>query len=219
VGPLAVGCDPPGPTLLTALAGGRLAWFPEMGVGYFPVSGAEHVYDEAYFDKYAAYEGTEMDRQLNAARVALVARHYAGELVDVGIGSGSFVTARPHTFGYDINSAGIRWLKHRSLWWSPYVRACEAVSLWDVLEHMPDFPTLLGHVGRFAFVALPVFEGPEHVLGSKHFRRDEHCWYFTVAGFLRVMHGLGWHCIEKNADESEIGRDCIASFAFRRRTG
>jgi hypothetical protein len=202
--------------LLTAIAAGRLAWFPEQGVGYFPVSDTHHVYDTAYFERYAGYVGTEMDRQLNAARIALVARHHAGHLVDVGIGAGSFVSARAGTSGYDINVAGVRWLQGRDLWWNPYTRPCEAVSLWDVLEHMPDFAALLSHVGRFVFVSLPIFTGCDHVLTSKHFRRDEHCWYFTRAGFATVMRGLGWRLVEENSDETALGRDGIVSYAFRR---
>jgi hypothetical protein len=31
------------------------------------------------------------------------------------------------------------------------------------------------------------------------------------------MAGLGWRCLETNDDETRIGREGIASFAFRRR--
>ena len=33
----------------------------------------------------------------------------------------------------------------------------------------------------------------------------------------RLMSTLGWRCEEVNEDETRIGRDSIASFAFRRR--
>jgi hypothetical protein len=200
------------------IAAQRLMWFPEAGVGYFPVSPAVNVYDEAYFNKYVEYARTEMGQRLTVARMALVNRHYQGHLVDVGIGCGSFIDARENTSGYDINIRAVEWLNRRDIWWNPYVRACQAVSMWDVLEHIADFPALLERVREFVFVSLPVFSGPDDVLRSRHYRTDEHCWYFTVEGLMHVMAGLGWQCLETNDEETRLGRDGIASFAFRRRS-
>jgi hypothetical protein len=199
------------------LSAARLTWFPEAGCGYYPVPPAVNTYDGAYFDKYAEYARTEMGGRLNAARMALVNRHHDGHLVDIGVGCGSFVEARANTHGYDINVKAIEWLNYRDLWWNPYVRPCQAVSMWDVLEHIHDFPALLDQVREYVFVSLPVFSGPEDVLKSRHYRKDEHVWYFTPLGFIRLMSGLGWRCIEMNDEETRIGRDSIGSFAFRRR--
>lgn len=199
------------------IAAQRLIWFPEACCGYFPVSAAVNVYDEAYFAKYVEYGQTELGQRLTIARMALVNRHYQGHVVDIGIGSGSFVDARENTSGYDINIRGVEWLNRRDLWWNPYTRRCRAVSMWDVLEHIADFPALLERVDEFAFVALPIFMGPEHVLRSRHYRTDEHCWYFEAEGLIQVMAGLGWQCLEVNEDETRLGRDGIGSFAFRRR--
>jgi hypothetical protein len=157
-----------------------------------------------------------MGQRLNIARMALVNRHYQGHLVDIGIGSGSFIDARENTSGYDVNIRGVEWLNRRDLWWNPYTRPCRAISMWDVLEHIADFPALLERVDEFVFVSLPIFDGPEHVLRSRHFRVDEHVWYFARDGFLRVMAGLGWKCLEENDEETRLGRDGITSFAFRR---
>jgi Methyltransferase domain len=205
------------PPLLSALAAERLMWFPEAGCGYFPVAPSSDVYDAAYFSKYEAYAETPMGKALNVARLSLVARHYAGHLVDVGIGAGSFVAARgANTDGYDINPVAVEWLNRRDKWWNPRTRPCDAVSMWDALEHIPDFAALLDHVRAFVFVSVPIFEGPDHVLASKHYRRDEHCWYFTTPGFVDMMWCLGWQCVEVNEEEIKLGRDSIASFAFRR---
>ena len=43
---------------------------------------------------------TDLGRELTAARVRLVSRHYDGPLLDVGIGAGQFVEARPNTCGF-----------------------------------------------------------------------------------------------------------------------
>jgi hypothetical protein len=199
------------------IAAQRLVWFPEVGVGYFPVAPAVNIYDDAYFNKYVEYGQTEMGQRLNVARMSLVNRHYQGHLVDVGIGSGSFIDRRPNTHGYDVNTRAVEWLNRRDLWWNPYTRRCRAASLWDVLEHIPDFPALLERVDEFVFASLPIFEGPDDVLKSRHYRKDEHVWYFTIAGLIHVMSGFGWQCLEVNHDESRLGRDGIGSFAFRRR--
>ena len=98
----------------------------------------------------------------------------------------------------------------------PYQMTVDAVSLWDVLEHISDFDRLLAHVAQRVFVCMPVYRGPTEVLASRHFRPDEHCWYFTTLGFLRVMSSLGWEPLETNEAETWLGRDGIASFAFKR---
>ena len=203
--------------LLSRLAVQSLTWFPEHEIGWFPATSGPQVYGQAYFDKYLAYAKTEMGCRLNVARVALVGRHWQGDLVDVGIGCGQFIEARPRTFGYDINMRAVEWLNRRDLWWNPYQRPCAAASLWDVLEHIADFPAVLAQVRERVFISLPIFRGPDHVLLSKHFRKDEHFWYFTMRGFVRAMSGLGWIVLETNHAETHLGREDIVSFAFARR--
>lgn len=169
-----------------------------------------------YFAKYLGYRGTILGQRLTQARVDLVNRYWDGPLVDVGIGCGAFVEARPETRGYDVNPVGVQWLLERGLFCNPYTEFVQAVSLWDVLEHIPDFDRLLARVECRVFVSMPVFSGPCEVLASRHFRPDEHCWYFTSFGFLAVMRGLGWELLEHNEEETRLGREGIASFAFQR---
>jgi hypothetical protein len=202
---------------------GRLTWWDEHGFGYYPVDPADAPYDAAYFGKYVAMAATEMGQALNITRARMVERWWQGDLVDVGIGSGAFIEhrapehpARPLTFGYDVNPAAVEWLRRKRLWWNPRVDPCPAVSMWDVLEHMPDFPKLLVNVRAYAFVSIPVFGNPEYARNSRHFRPTEHFFYFTAHGFTRAMADLGWKCVEMNWNESVLGRDSIGSFAFRR---
>jgi hypothetical protein len=204
------------PRSLTKALSTELCWFPEQGFGYFPATGGTQIYDEAYFEKYRGYAQTEMGARLNVARIALVARHYTGHLIDIGIGSGAFVNARPFTWGYDVNPAGIAWLKAQEKLWNPYRQPCLAMSFWDSLEHIPDFPKLLEQVEDSVFIALPIFAAPGDVLLSKHYRKDEHYWYFTRWGLIKFMAGLGWQLLEVSDVETILGREGIASFAFRR---
>jgi hypothetical protein len=194
-------------------------WLDQFGgFGYYPVDQSEAPYDEAYFEKYARMADTEIGLALNTTRNRMVNRYWSGPIVDVGIGCGSFIESRlgGTTLGYDINPAAVAWLHKHDLYWNPRIDPCPAVTMWDVLEHMVDFPALLANVGEWAFVAVPVFQDVDHVLRSRHFRPDEHCWYFTVAGMITVMQDLGFRCAEVNWNETVLGRDSIASFAFQR---
>jgi hypothetical protein len=120
------------------------------------------------------------------------------------------------TFGYDVNPAGIEWLQRRRLFADPYAAPFEAASMWDVLEHMPDYPTLLANVREWLFLSLPIFSGPEHVLRSKHFKPEEHCWYWTSQGLVIALEQCGFDLVSESAVETELGREDIGSFAFKR---
>lgn len=194
--------------------GDSLVWLPEHGIGWFPVS--EQPYDDAYFEKYRRYAGTELGRALTQARTAFVERHYSGPLVDVGIGCGQFVESRPETTGFDINPAGIAWLSERDLFVDPRYAHVPAATFWDSLEHIRDPRQILDNVESWVFVSLPIFDGPDHVLRSRHYRRDEHCWYFTRDGFVTWMAGQGFRLVSEERFETRLGRDAIASFAFER---
>lgn len=156
------------------------------------------------------------------ARVDFVAQHYQGSLIDVGIGSGAFLDLRRRsrpmrpTFGYDVNPAGIEWLQHRRLFADPYAAPFEAASMWDVLEHVPDYPTLLANVQQWLFLSLPIFADAGHVLRSKHFKPGEHCWYFTRGGLVFAMQACGFTLVSESTVETELGREDIGTFAFKR---
>lgn len=154
------------------------------------------------------------------ARVDFVARHWNGVLVDVGIGSGAFIEARDakghQTIGFDVCPQAIEWLLARNKIADPYRFEHNALCFWDVLEHIPNFPTLLANVTQWVFVSIPIFTDCDHVLRSKHLRCDEHVWYFTSRGLNSVMRWLGFECVEYNDMESQIGREDIGTFAFRR---
>lgn len=194
---------------------------PELGVGFYPVECGTEPYDQEYFDRFAHQADSDIGRALMRARCDLVERHFDGiEMIDVGIGSGAFIeafNARGHAaFGYDVNPAGIAWLEQRDLYADPHRMAFDAMSLWDVLEHIPDFDVLLANVRKWVFISLPIFDGPEHVLRSKHYRPAEHCWHFTQEGLTAVMALCGFELVEANTVETQLGREDIGSFVFRR---
>jgi len=199
----------------------RLTWWPEIGVGWYPVTSGIEPYNHAYFERFAQQADTDIGRALMRARCDFVERHFDGALIDVGIGSGAFIEARiarrKMTYGYDVNPAGIQWLEQRQLFVDPYLVPFDAMTLWDVIEHIADFRPLLKNVRRWLFISTPIFRGPKHAMKSKHFRTDEHYWYFTRPGLIHVMGMIGFDLVEASKFETSIGREDIGSFAFRRR--
>ena len=191
-----------------------LIWLPTPGFGFLPLTGVP--YDAAYFEHYAGLADTIIGLRLNAARRAMVARHWDADVTDIGIGCGQFVASRARTTGFDINPVGVTWLEARGKFHDPYAVAVDAVTFWDSLEHIPDPAPLLANVRHWVFVSLPIFRDLPHVLRSKHYKPGEHYWYFTDAGFVSFMAAHGWRLVERNLEETEIGREDIASYAFKR---
>lgn len=196
---------------------GGMEWHEELGYGVYPVK--ETPYDRAYFEKYVAYSRTPMGVALSDARVELVRRHAEEDLViDIGIGCGDFIEKRGAkiTAGYDVNPEGVRWLLDRGLWADPYFKDPLNISCFDSLEHMSRPEHLVGRVRRFVFLSIPIFSGADHVLRSKHFRKDEHYFYFTRDGLVRWMAAHGFSLREESRMEEELGREDIGTFVFKR---
>lgn len=194
-----------------------LIWLPHRGMGYLPVT--ESPYDGSYWAKYEAYARTDMGRAITQARLRLTdqyARH--GSLVDIGIGCGSYVEARGGaTYGYDINPVAVEWLRARQRWLDPYEQTVLSATFWDAIEHIPDVARILVNVQRWVFVTVPIVPGNDPPSESwRHYRKDEHCWYWTRDGFISWMGGHGFACVEHNTMESLLGREDSHTFVFER---
>lgn len=179
------------------------------------------MYGDAYFANYQRLADTDIGRRLTAARVAMLHRHWDADpahVVDIGIGAGTFVEAAG-CMGYDINPAGIAWLKERGAFRDPYAREVDGACCWDSLEHMPDPAAFLARIRWRLLVSLPIFRDAEHALRSKHYKPGEHLWYWTERGLLWFMAMHGWDLVESNDNETWIGREDIRSYAFARVRG
>lgn len=193
---------------------GMLRW--NCDHGFFPVT-QNGVYDESYFQKYVGYANTEMGKAILKGRlefVSAVIPPYV-TLIDVGIGCGQFVEARRNTRGYDVNPSGVAWLQHRKLFHDISYEA-PAMSFWDSMEHIEDPMKVLDKCVSVAFASVPIFRDKAHALQSRHFRPDEHFWYWTEKGFIRHMGEAGFRLLERSDFETQLGREDILSFAFRR---
>ncbi len=194
------------------------------GVAYQADMAADRVpYDGNYLAKVDAYEGTAIAQAVNAGRCALLARH-VGEVaavLDIGAGSGAFVRcARSWGFdasGFDVIPAAAERLRRAGLYADVDGRF-DAVTMWDVIEHIEDPEQVLRapRVGARLFVSLPVFDDLARVRESRHYRPGEHLYYWQPAAFVRWMALRGFRLLEQSDHEIAAGRDRIAAFAFVR---
>lgn len=188
-------------------------WLPEKGFGWYPVQDCP--YDENYWNRYRSMDRTAVGAALTKLRCDLVDSLGSTDVVDVGVGGGRFVE-ESSARGYDVNPAAIEWLKNSGRWCDVYAESFETATFWDSLEHIHDPRPLLANVENYVVVSLPIFKDCTDVLRSKHFRKDEHCWYFTAGGFENFMGEQGFILLERNDMEQSVGREQIETFVFQR---
>lgn len=202
--------------MFSSISGKNLIWFPEKGVGYFPVEAFP--YDENYFKKYEGYAETELGRRLTRARVDFVLRQWDGAVVDVGVGCGQFLNTHGRAKGFDVNPHAVKWLKDKDLWHDVYGgENSDALTFWDSLEHIEDMVKVVACARKFIFVSIPIFYSCNHILASKHYRKDEHFWYFTRGGLISWFAEQGFELVGEDDFEQKFGREDIGTFAFRRK--
>jgi len=184
-----------------------LLWSDQLGMGYHPRPPMD--YTGSYFAKYQDMDATEMGELLTAARVDLVRKYFDGDVVDIGIGGGRFVTDSGSR-GYDVNPEAVAWLGDRYL--DPYESGADAVTCWDSLEHIHEPEKFLDTVKKWLFVSMPTYQNQTDCLASKHFKPGEHIWYWTVRGFINWCSRNGFAVYEVNTMETDIGREGITTF-------
>lgn len=193
-----------------------------MGVAYYPVPDYMK-YDKEYFDKYVGYANTPIGDNITNFRCKFVMRHVNDviNLCDIGIGCGDFLTMItpkiPMSRGYDINPFGIEWLRQKRNYADPYLSKFDVMTFWDSLEHIPDFDLMIANCRKWLFISMPIYLNlHDDLLQSKHFRKDEHFWYFTHLGLTELMYTHGFMFVASSNKERELGREAITTFAFRR---
>lgn len=192
----------------------RLLWLPELEIGWFPVTACP--YDKAYWENYIDRDASLTGAALTAMRSAFVNAHWRGNVIDIGVGGGRFVREHVSALGYDVNPYAVDWLKRTEYWFDPYNHSVPAITCWDSLEHIHNPGPLLANVKQWAFLSIPIYADCTDILRSKHFKKDEHCWYFTQCGLDNFMRLHGFVRIEHNVMEQAAGREQIESFAYQR---
>jgi hypothetical protein len=192
-----------------------LIWCPERQMGFHPREPISYQHD--YWEKYIGYDNSPMGEALTAARKELVDFYHSGDIVDIGIGGGKFVhTMGARGFGFDVNQDAINWLVANNRFCDPYAGDVDAISCWDSLEHIPYPEALINQVRKYVFVSLPIFNNPNTITESKHYRPGEHIWYWSDWGLINWFSRLGFSLVEKNNMETELGREAISTYVFRR---
>ena len=202
------------------LMSGGLVWFPEKGLGYYPVKKTH--YDDQYFNEYVRMEHTDMGGKLNKFRSSLVNKYTKGLVLDVGIGCGTFMKRRGNCIGFDVCPKAIYQLKRTEQFFNPYNGAgawkdIKGITFFDSLEHM-EWPELIfsNITDQFVFISIPIFRDAEHVVNSKHFKKEEHYLYFTDQGFINYMKSYGFESLEILDEEIRCGREDIYTYVFQR---
>jgi hypothetical protein len=190
-----------------------------LGIGFLnPPENSHQVYDEGYWERYRGMIDTRIGKDLTAARIA-IAKHFdikPLELVDIGVGNADFCD-KFGCYGFDINPEAVKYLKSTRKYYDVYgdIYKWKAMSMWDVLEHIVDASDVLSKTNML-IMSTPIYRDMEHCLTSKHFRKDEHFWYFTVSGMIHYMSHFGFECKYYSTIESKLGREDIGSFVFKR---
>ena len=190
-----------------------LLWSDELGRGFHPRPPMD--YSGPYFEKYQQLDASPMGEALTKARVDLVQRYTSVAPVDIGIGGGRFVL-ESDGMGYDVNAQAVAWLRDQGRYFDIYAHHAEAITCWDSLEHIQDPDALLEQVGEWVFVSMPIYASQAHCLSSKHYKPGEHLHYFTHDGLMLWFEQHGFVCLEYNDIESQLGREGISSYVFRR---
>lgn len=203
------------PRILPVGLNDTFLWSEELGYGWHTRPPID--YSAGYFENYRKLDATPMGQRLTAVRLGLVSKFcHLNSIVDVGIGGGRFVKSSGGR-GFDVCHQALHWLHKNDLFADPYqIGGVWAASCWDSLEHIPEPEKLLAQVKGWLFVSMPIYDGLQGVLQSKHYKPGEHVHYWTFDGFVKWCDSQGFELVEVNHAESELGREGITSFAFRR---
>lgn len=198
----------------------ELSWCQAEGIMFQTDMTRSVNYGADYYEKYVKYEATDIATKLNEGRTSITEK-YCNSILDIGIGSGEFIkSSRIKVFGFDINPVAVQWLKDQNLYYNPYDNMPDVggLSFWDSLEHIPNPNQLLSLLrqNQYAFISIPIFKDLGKVKESKHYRPDEHYYYFTKEGMVKYMTDSNFNLIEIDNFEIKAGREDILTFVFQK---
>jgi hypothetical protein len=176
----------------------------------------ENYYRERYYGNRHGFTG----RLCSWRRRRLVARHISpgvdGRLLDVGSGEGDFLETASragwNAAGVEVHDrAGVHTV-FRSLEEAAARGPYRCITMWHVLEHVPDPLDHLTHLrgmlaeGGVLLIAVPDFGGVQARLFGRnwlHLDVPRHLHHFTTRGALRVMEAAGFEILRTAHQELE----------------
>jgi hypothetical protein len=202
-------------TVITTVPGyaSSLYWRDDLGIGYLPSTGYE--YGVQYWEHYTECSHSKFGERLTELRIEFTKNSGIdpSTLCDVGIGAGQFATMAKCK-GTDVNPIAIQWLKDNNML-AENLSEFSAISMWDVIEHIDDPTELLSSITDIV-LSTPVYADLPSCLKSKHFKPDEHIWYFTDSGVEHFMSLFGFTLRGKSDFETVLGRESILSYYFQK---
>ncbi len=184
---------------------------------YSPSS--KNVYDDEYLLHYKLYKRTEFSKLLQKARWDFIGKNIKSfkSILDYGCGSDAFLVEATDCMKDQCNLYS----------YDPYFmqdhkflceRKLDITTFFDSLEHMNrlDIISLLN--SRYIVISIPILEKNQQLFEWKHFRPNEHIWYFTEDALIKLMTiKFNYKFILKDDFETQLGRDCILTFLFEKR--
>lgn len=195
-------------------------WDEKKKIGFYPVK--ETWYDDRYFEGNIQNAQSAVSKPLNEFRARIINKYVKGKVLDFGAGSGELLKYRKNMVGFDICPKSIAMLKSKGLFYDFYRKdideeKIEGISFFDVIEHLRHPKDILKYInGQYVFASVPIFRDKNHALRSKHFKINEHYWYFTNHSFMGLMESCGFDLIERTDEETKIGREDIGTYVFER---
>lgn len=162
----------------------------------------KNIYNQEYYTRYQNRSDTETGKKIYDSRWEIIEKYCHGNmtLLDYGCASGAFHTSARNgfvTFGYDINPH------------SPYHREIngqmDIVTMWDVIEHLHDPKDTIKKLNpKMLFISTPNKGAVEKLEGWRHYRPDEHLWYFDLPSLESLLRECGFKIVEHNFTEGSI---------------
>lgn len=188
-------------------------------------------YDQWYFDKYTSYEGSDIANKLVDGRIDLIKKwcHPGGKSLDIGIGSGELIKKAKDLliYGYDINPYGVEWLKsidryidlYKVLEEQDQTKKLEFDYLFfDSLEHIRHPHLILDKIlsKTIVCISVPIIKDIKNVRESKHYRPNEHFYYWTHLGFVNWVQRYNFKVRDISNFEIVAGREDIYTFVIEK---
>ena len=154
-------------------------------------------YGESYISCYDSPEYQKNNTRLQEIRWDIVNRYtFGGKILDYGAGRGEFGKHAPkgvEVDNFDVDSPEL-----------PWVHDYGVITMWDVLEHIPDLDKFFEDIwSDFIVVSLPRM--PDETLkGWKHLKPNEHLHHFNGCSLNALFEQFSYRNVYMDFPEDEI---------------